>query len=229
MNSGGDEASRGIDWKHRAGLGGVLMISGVGVLAMLMLVVMALNRTAPPTFVPTVRDPRPDPAGIVGPELFTADATVPERWRFFSFARGVLVDDTDSLAWDLAFRRFQVMANGGAGFAGSGGIVDLGEVPFDDVLTVPADGYVSNRVRGDTINTAIQDWYSYSYLSHLLSPKPRVYAIRTADGRYAKLQFLGYYCPGAQPGCVTFRYVFQADGGRKTFDARISGRTAAEK
>lgn len=221
------KTSRSADRKHRAGLGGVLVISCVAVLAMLTLVVISLNRTTPPSFVPTVRDPRPDAAGIVGPELFTADATAPDRWRFFSFARGVLVDETDSLGWDLAFRRFRVIANGGDGFAGSGGIVDLGEVSFDQVRSVPVDGYVGNRVRSDTVNAVLQDWYSYSYLSHLLSPKPRVYAIRTADGRYAKLQFLGYYCPGAQPGCVTFRYVFQADGGRKMVDGVIPGTAAS--
>ena len=36
----------------------------------------------------------------------------------------------------------------------------------------------------------------------------------TADGRYAKLQLLSYYCPGARPGCLTFRYVYQGAGGR---------------
>jgi hypothetical protein len=36
--------------------------------------------------------------------------------------------------------------------------------------------------------------------------------VRTTDGRYAKLEILGYYCPGGQPGCLTFRYVFQGDG-----------------
>jgi len=39
-----------------------------------------------------------------------------------------------------------------------------------------------------------------------------VWAVRTADGRYAKLEMVGYYCPGARPGCPTFRYVYQGDG-----------------
>jgi hypothetical protein len=39
-----------------------------------------------------------------------------------------------------------------------------------------------------------------------------VWAVRTADGRYAKLEMVGYYCPGPQPGCPTFRYVYQGDG-----------------
>jgi hypothetical protein len=46
-----------------------------------------------------------------------------------------------------------------------------------------------------------------------VKPSPRVYALRTADGRYAKLEILSYYCPGAMPGCVTFRYVYQGAGG----------------
>jgi hypothetical protein len=46
----------------------------------------------------------------------------------------------------------------------------------------------------------------------VLTPKPRVWAVRTGDGRYAKLEMVGYYCSGAQPGCPTFRYVYQGDG-----------------
>jgi hypothetical protein len=211
----------------RAGLNVVVVVATVGVLAMLTLVVMALKRAAPPSFVPTTREARVNPAGLIGPELFTVDATSPDLWRFFSFARGTLVDETDPHAWDVAFRRFRVIVNGGDGFQGAGGVIDLGEVPFDSVGTVPENGYVVNRVRSDTVNKVLQGWYTYSYLSHLLSPEPRVYALRAADGRYVKLQFLGYYCPGARPGCVTFRYVFQADGGR-TMIARRSGETAVE-
>jgi hypothetical protein len=41
-----------------------------------------------------------------------------------------------------------------------------------------------------------------------------VWALRTADGRYVKFEILGYYCPGAQPGCLTIRYVYQGSGAR---------------
>lgn len=214
MNPGANETPRSTTRRHRGALAGVLVVASIGVMAMVALVVMALNRTAPPTYLPTVREPRGAAAGMVGPELFTADATAENQWQFFSFARGSLVGEGDPLGWDLAFQRFRVIVNGGAGFAGAGGVVDLGEVSFDEVESVPAEGYIGNRVRSDTVNVPLRDWYSYSYFSHLLSPKPKVYAIRTADGRYAKLQFMGYYCPGARPGCMTFRYVYQSDGGR---------------
>ena len=58
----------------------------------------------------------------------------------------------------------------------------------------------------------IASWYRYGFFSHVLSPKAHVWAVRTAEGRYAKMEIVGYYCPGAQPGCLTFRYVYQGDG-----------------
>jgi hypothetical protein len=71
---------------------------------------------------------------------------------------------------------------------------------------------VANEQRGDPRNPAIASWYDYGYFSHVLSPKPHVWAVRTADGRYAKLEIVGYYCWGGRPGCPTFRYVYQGDG-----------------
>jgi len=107
-------------------------------------------------------------------------------------------------------------ARGGArigfvrGFRGRGGVRDLGAVAFDAVKTVPADGYVENESRER--NGALAGWYDYGFFSHVLRPKQHVFAVRTADGRYAKMEILSYYCPGSQPGCVTLRYVFQGNG-----------------
>ncbi|OGU10107.1 MAG: hypothetical protein A2W29_05995 [Gemmatimonadetes bacterium RBG_16_66_8] len=66
----------------------------------------------------------------------------------------------------------------------------------------------------DTANAAIARWYRYSFITHLLSPGDRVYVVRTVSGRFAKIQFLGYYCPGTAPGCVTVRYAYQPNGSR---------------
>jgi hypothetical protein len=42
------------------------------------------------------------------------------------------------------------------------------------------------------------------------------YAIRTADGKYAKMRLLSYYCDGGQAsGCFTLEYVYQGDGSRR--------------
>jgi hypothetical protein len=90
-------------------------------------------------------------------------------------------------------------------------------IPFDSLLEAPAAGYAASQVSrgGDTATAAFEDWYDYSFLSHLLTPGDLVFVLRTADGRYAKLKILDYYCPGAQPGCLTFRYAYQGDGSRR--------------
>ncbi len=190
------------------------MITIGSVLSVIAIVLVALSLRAPdpPTFAPSPVAPQPAGEGLVGPRIHTVDASSPGEWVFFSFDVGSVVENPGPEDWDLAFRRFQVIANGGDGFAGDGGIRDLGVVPFDSINLVPVDGYVSTVARTDSVNAAIRDWYDYSFFSHLLSPRDRVYALRTAFGRYAKFELLGYYCAGATPGCMTFRYVYQGDG-----------------
>ena len=177
-------------------------------------VAFALHRPEPPAFPPTPARESEVGARLIGPTVYTIDAGSPAEWRFFDFSRGSVVSDAGPLGWDLAFRRFRIIANGGHGFAGDGGIADLGPAVFDSVVEVPEVGYVVTTTRRDSTNAAIAHWYRYGFTSHILEPEPRVYAVRTADGRYAKLEILGYYCPGARPGCLTFRYVYQGSGSR---------------
>jgi hypothetical protein len=150
----------------------------------------------------------------VGPVQYTVDASSPDRWVFFDFSRGSVVPRGDPLAWDLAFQRFHIIANGGNGFPGKGGIRDLGEVAFDSIAELPADGYVRTEPRSDSTNPAIARWYTFGWTSHLLKPQPHVWAVRTADGRFAIIRILSYYCPGAIPGCLTFEYIYLGAGGR---------------
>jgi hypothetical protein len=186
---------------------------GVLVLAAVLLVAASLRRPEPPTYAPTAVQPREAGDSLIGPLTYTIDASAPETWHFFDFSRGSRVEGPAELEWDIAFRRFNIATNGGDGFGGRGGAIDLGEVAFDSVSRVPADGYQASDARRDTVNAAFEGWYDYGFTSHLLMPEPRVYALRTADGRYAKLEILSYYCPGAMPGCLTFRYVYQGAGG----------------
>ena len=175
---------------------------------------MSFDRPAVEVHLPTPPEPAEAGDALVGPVTYTVDASSTGEWEFFDFSRGSVVRDPGPLDWDLAFRRFHIIANGGAGFSGSGGIVRLEETDFDAVSELPDTVYVGTTARRDSANAAIARWYSYSWTSHLLTPHPVVYGIRTADGRYAKLQLLGYYCPGTQPGCLAFRYVYQGAGGR---------------
>jgi hypothetical protein len=142
------------------------------------------------------------------------DATDPESWRWFDFSRGAVVESPGPRDWDLGFRRHDVLVNGGAGFAGDGGAIALEGASFDSIAEVPASGYLPSAAGRDSTNPAFAKWYDYGFTSHLLEPKPRVYAIRTADGRYAKLEIVSYYCPEAVSGCLTFRYAYQGSGAR---------------
>jgi hypothetical protein len=178
-------------------------------------VMLSIRRPSVPTFAPTRAAPRDAGRARVGPALYTVDATGPERWRHFSFRLGSVVEDPGPLDWDLGFRRFQIIANGGPRFAGRAGVVDLGQVAFAGVTSAPEAGYVATEGDGEPKNAALAGWYRYGFFSHMLTPRPRVWALRTADGRYAKLEIVSYYCPDFQPGCLTFRYVFQGDGSRR--------------
>ena len=186
----------------------VITLVVVGVAATF--VAVSLRRPELDMFQPTSAVPSETGSAMIGPVVFTADATK-EGWSYFDFSRGSTVDDPEGTNWDLAFRRHNIIVNGGPGFTGQGGVLEA-TVPFDSLTTAPAEGYVANRVRGDTVNTATEDWYDYSWMSHILRPKPATYVVRTADGKYAKIELVSYYCPGAIAGCVTFRYVYQGDG-----------------
>jgi hypothetical protein len=192
-----------------------LVLAGAIAAPAAILVVLSFRRPELPVFAPTPPAPAEVGPRLAGPITITVDAADPSAWRFFDFSRGSVVERPGPLDWDLAFRRFHIIANGGPGFAGRGGIRALEGAAFDSVRAAPADGYVPNRVRSDTTNPAIARWYDYGFTTHLLTPRPAVYLVRTADGRYAKLELLGYYCPGARPGCVAFRYVYQGNGSRE--------------
>ena len=170
-----------------------------------LLVALTLRQPDVPGYPPTAVTPSDIGRRLVGPVLYTVDATEAEAWRYFSFRLGSIVTD-ESKGWDLAFRRYAIITSQG------GGALDLGERRFDEVRSVPADGYIATERAGEPRNPAIAGWYRYGFFSHVLSPKPHVWALRTADGRYAKLEMVGYYCADARPGCPTFRYVYQGDG-----------------
>ena len=177
------------------------------------LIVFTLRQPDVPSYAPTPSSPTDAGRALVGPVLYTVDATSPEAWRYFSFRSGAVIENAGPTDWDLAFRRYQVIANGGPVFVGKGGILDLGQVRFEDVQAAPATGYQGNEgPHEEPRNPAIAGWYRYGFFSHVLTPKPHVWAVRTADGRYAKMEIVSYYCSRARPGCLTFRYVYQGDG-----------------
>jgi len=184
----------------------VLVMAAAFGLLVAALLIGSLARPELPPFQLSV--PRPVVVGdtLLGPATYTLDASSTEQWHRFDFGRNAVVD---SGPWDVAFRRFHVIA------APGGGLLDLGLVPFDSVGELPPDGYLPNAAAPDTVNPAVGKWYEYSMLSHLLTSKHHVYGVRTPRGRYAKVELLAYYCKDAGTACVTFRYAYQGNGSRR--------------
>lgn len=167
--------------------------------AIIYIVASSVSRREAPTFSPSPIAPRPiGDTSII--DTITVDARDAQRWAYVDFDRRSVVLPPDTAGWDIAVRRFHILAGDA--------IADLGKVAFDSVSEAPDSGFVANSTRGNTLNPAIQKWYAYSMLTHLLEPNGRVYAVRTRDGRYARLEILSYYCEGLKAGCFTFRYAY---------------------
>lgn len=151
------------------------------------------------------------------------------KYTFFSLRTNSIVPNADSLStnWDLAFKGTTIKINGGtSGFGNGGAYVYTGL--FSSLSTI--DG---NLMKKDTTGTnAIltgpgNGWYnSEPPPVNLINPIPgRVLAIRTADGKYAKIEILNYYKGGVTPASnasdsikgydsrhYTFRYTYQPNG-----------------
>jgi hypothetical protein len=192
-------------------------------------------------------DPQPDPvqltvqtAADVPADPVVSNGEGPPastgRYTFYSLREDRIVlgydaadrADSASTAWDLAFNGTTVLVNGGTSGPGEGA-AQVMERLFDEVTEAPEDGYAADgeNAECDTNGLAIcggsgNGWYSYDPATHLITPQPgRTIALRTADGRYAKVRILSYYqgnpaTPGADAVSrhYTFEYVFQPDGSR---------------
>lgn len=193
------------------------LAGGLFLLAIAYLITSSLVRPSPPTRVPTEPSPRGIGDSLVTDRVVTLDTRDRDEWRRFDFSRGAPVDRAASRDWDLAARRYRLIVNGGEQFGGRAGAVSLGSVPFDSVRRVPSEGYVGTRrdPGGEPEHPVLDGWYRYDFFSHMLLSRGRVFAVRTADGRYAKVAVVSYYCPGPEPGCLTLRYSYQGDGSRR--------------
>ena len=174
----------------------------------------------------------------VGSELtdtivYTFDAATLENWSFFDFSRGSVVSDVenfkDAELWDLAFRRGKIASNGGG--TNKNGIVEVASLKttdFDSVTSVPEGAKYSKDTRtsagADPKNVNLDNWYSYNFMDHNLKSYKKVLIIKTAEGNYAKMQLISYYCEKDEKkltGCYTIKYVYQGDGS-KSFVKNVS-------
>ena len=151
------------------------------------------------------------------------------KFTFYSFENNALVANTDSNStkWDVGIRGTTIITNGGTSGPGNGGaFIYVGT--FDDLKTIPADStFKTDAAPSYAITTGSnKGWYLYTPQTNLVTPLPgRVLVIRTATGKYAKVEILNYYKGGSTPAATdpddvkifnqryyTFKYAYQADG-----------------
>lgn len=166
----------------------------------------------PPGYAPSFAGGIEAAAQPAAPVQYTVDARDGERWVFFDFTRGSVVKaGFDAPGWDLAFQRTRLVTNSGAtNPAGPAGIIDLGEMMFEDALAPAAAEFAIDEVVGDggerNENPAIRKWYRYNFVRHVIVARENVYVVRTGGERDAIVRFDSYYCEDGSPGCVTFTY-----------------------
>ncbi len=171
--------------------------------------VCSVLKPPPDGFAPTVGQARG--VGDEAPAIFqyTIDARNRQHWAYFNFSTDAeVVAAHESLDWDVAFRRTDVLTNGGeTNPTGQGGAVDLGIVPLDEA-SQPGGGFLADTMHEERglENPAMHGWYGYDWMTHVVSSKEHTYAVRTASGETIMMTFLSYYCDDGSAGCITFQY-----------------------
>jgi hypothetical protein len=155
----------------------------------------------------------PDEPAVEDPPVrITLDAVSMDEWVLFDLVEGRIVEgDFSSEGWDMAFRRTKLLTNSGVTNPdGPGGAYDLGEVPLEEATATATVSFAVDHLGGDDAdepeNEQAGHWYSYSFMSHIVSTKPNTYLIRTGERFDALVQFDSYYCDDEESGCITFRY-----------------------
>jgi HmuY protein len=169
----------------------------------------------------TVKDLAADPTTISS----TGQPVSAGKYTFYSFKNGIIASaDSATTKWDLAFRGTTILTNGGTSGTGQGGASILSGI-FDEVKTIPASSTFnqdSKTVLAIPTGSG-KGWYNYDAPTNIISPiAGKVFLIKTADGKYAKMEILSYYrnapatpTSSSQSRYYTFRYVYQPDGTMK--------------
>lgn len=156
------------------------------------------------------------------------------KYTFYSLEKNAIVPNTDSAStkWDIAFVSTKILINGGTSGTGMGGAFVYTGL-FDDLKTISADSVF--KTDNAPASYAVpygsgKGWYTYDQATSLVTPLAgRVLVIKTASGKYAKLEIINYYKGGvtlpvtasdadklSKQRYYTFRYIYQPNG-TKTF------------
>lgn len=155
------------------------------------------------------------------------------RFTFYSLETNSIIPASDSATdkWDLAFRGSLIVTNSGNMGPSQGGAFVWNGI-YENLKEIPADS--AFRTENAPAAYAVpfgsgKGWYVYNQPLNLLTPVPgKVIVVKTAKGRYAKVEILNYYKGGVTPAAAapdaeklskqryyTFRFTLQPNGSKK--------------
>jgi hypothetical protein len=156
-----------------------------------------------------------------------------KNYTLFSFNDNAIIQNSDSSStkWDIGFRGTTIILNGGTSGPGQAqGQIATGV--FDELTEAPEAGYLSDTENEKAI-LGSNGWYNYtgttSMPNHAILPiAGKILVLKTANGRYAKVEIISYYqgnpdttTPAfadlaTRPASryFTFRFIYQPDGTR---------------
>lgn len=141
--------------------------------------------------------------------LATVDASNKGSQVFMDLDSGTEMKAEEAFStngWDLAFKRFEISMNGGAG--NPTGIVRVAVVgdAFESLTRAPADGYLQDGA--DAVFASVEGgWYLYDLGAHkLVAREGLVYVVQTSQKASLKLQMRGYYGDDGTPAIIRFLY-----------------------
>ncbi len=121
-------------------------------------------------------------------------------YTYFNIEKNKIISiaDTANGNWDLAFKTTTILINGGtSGNAQGGAFIYKGL--FEDLKNISADSVfkVDNAPTSYAITTGTdKGWYHYDGQTNIVTPVAgRILVIRTAKGKYAKIEITSY-CKG---------------------------------
>ena len=162
------------------------------------------------------------------------DATSYTDWAYFSFEKGEVVEVSDysnDLSWDIAFHRGDIRLNGGASGKGAGEAINTNQTDWNAITEAPKSGYIKDEVGKITsafTGTGITEEdqpFSQTLATWLTidtsNPPPKytyhewVYVIKSASGKYVKLQVYDYKDAKNAGAYISFRYQCNTSGSDK--------------
>jgi hypothetical protein len=150
------------------------------------------------------------------------------KFTFYNLKDNKVVPSSDSTStnWDIGLKGTTIITNGGVSGLGNGGAYVANGI-FSEMKNLDASAsFTADSNESLAIPTGSgKGWYTYNPQNNEITPiAGKVIFIRTAEGKFAKMEILSYYkdkpmivTPTSESRYYTFRYVYQPDGS-KTFE-----------